>query len=183
MLALFAAGCVAAPPAGVEAAPRHLLASIRILESAFKGPISAKQGFFFYTHEEPGIAGPTLEGYEFRGGKQVDEFGGGSDSAKVIEAISRVGLQPFDFEQEVEAVTAGLRKESERRGEWFLEPQARDGAKWEVIISTGTGMFTLTAWNPRVVIDAYAPHSENIAKLKAVLDLLAQYYGQLIIGP
>jgi hypothetical protein len=176
-----AASCAAAPRA--EPARGNLFASIRITESAFKGPIRDKQGFFFYLHEEPGVAGPMLEGYEFRNGKQVDEFGGGSESAGVIEAIRKAGLTPFDFKREVEEITARLQREATARGESFIGPQARDGAEWEIVIATESGPFTLRAWNPRGAIDQYAQYSKNIAKLKTVLDLLAQYYGQLKLGP
>lgn len=161
---------------------RRLLASIIITESAFKGPIRRKAGFEFHVNDAPGLGGPFLEGEEYRDGKLVDSFDSGSRSAEDIEAIEAVGLAPFDFEREVSAVEARLKKEAEQRGEDYIHPGSRDGAEWEVVIVTRSGRFSLRAVNPGETIDVYAEHSENLAKLKAVIDLLALYYGRLRLG-
>jgi len=181
-ITLFAGGCIAAPPETSNAPQERLLASIRLTESASRGPVDKKHGFFFYVVVPPqGIIGPVLEGREFRDGRLVDEFGGGSGSADVIAAIEKVGLTPFDFDAEVEAITARLLREAQARDE-VLVTRGRDGAEWEVIVATSGGELRLRAWNPRDTINQLAPHSENIAKLKRVLDLLSQYYGDLKIG-
>ena len=183
LASLWLCACAAAlPAASKESDDDRLLASISVTNAAHSGPVRRRNGFFFYVRKEPGVAGPMLEGYEYRDGKQIDSFGGGSDSADVIAAIEKVGLVPFDFDREVQTLSARLGREAQQRGEPFLGAQARDGAEFEIVIETGSGRLSLRAWNPGVTIDAFASHSENIAKLKAVIDLLSQYYGRLKIG-
>lgn len=177
VIALFVvlvAGCAARPQSlPVESADYHLLASMR----------TGGSGFLFYVHSVgPGTAGPLLEGYELRDGRVVDSFDGGSESASVVETIAKIGLRPFDYDREVERVTALLRAQATARGEEFLAPGTRDGAEWDIQISTAGGKFALRAWNPGFIIDAYAGHSDHIRMLKATIDLLAQYYGRLKLG-
>ncbi len=43
-------------------------------------------------------------------------------------------------------------------------------------------MFSLRAWNPVAEVDSLAPYSENLAKLKAVIDLLVHNYGRYRMG-
>ncbi len=57
-----------------------------------------------------------------------------------------------------------------------------DGAEWEIIISSESGQFTLRKWNPSGDFENYAPFSDNIAKLVAVIKLLSAFYGEGRIG-
>jgi hypothetical protein len=172
------------PPASVDA---RQFASILMTRTASGAVVERKTGFVFSTEPIPtGTAGEViraLRGDEYRDGRRVESFGGGTESATFVASIANVGLVPFDFDAEVAQVTARLSREAEQRGDTFLEPQGRDGNEWEITIATQAGMFTLRAWNPRASIDAYAPYSDKLARLKAVLDLLAQYYGRLKVGP
>ena len=181
---LLLAGCAGQPETLPREAPDyHLLASILMTETAGSGPVKANTGYFFYVRTAPpNVAGPMLEGYELRNGAAVDSFGGGSESAAVVEAILNVDLRPFDFDREVARVTAMLKARAAESGEFFVEPQGRDGAEWEIAIVTASGKFTLRAWNPGFTIDAYAAHSDDIRRLKATIDLLAQYYGRQKLG-
>ena len=181
-LAVLLAGCASSQPAATASGPaRTLLASITITESAFKGPVRRKTGFeFLVVDAPPRDGGPILEGREFRDGKLVDSFDFGSSSTR-IAAIEQVGLTPFDFDREVADATERARKQAEERGETFLHG-ARDGAQWEIVIVTKSGRFSLRAWNPVAEVDALAPYSENLAKLKAVIDLLVQDYGRYRMG-
>jgi len=181
-IAVLLAGCASAQPAATTPAPaRTLLASITITESAFKGPIRRKTGFEFHVVDSPpGAGGPVLEGQEFRDGKLVDSFDFGSSSTE-IAAIEKVGLTPFDFDREVADATGRAQRQAQERGEVFLHG-TRDGAQWEIVIVTKAGMFNLRAWNPVAEVDSLAPYSENLAKLKAVIDLLVHNYGRYRMG-
>ena len=183
-IAVLLAGCTSVQPATTASAPaRTLLASIMLTESSFKGPIKRKTGFEFHVRDaEAGVVGPILEGEEYRDGRLVDSFDAGSSSARVIAAIENVGLAPFDFDREVSAVVARLGKEAEQRGEDFLVLGSRDGAEWEIVIVTRSGRFTVRTTDPGGTTEIYAEHSENLAKLKTVIDLLALYYGRLKLG-
>ena len=77
---------------------------------------------------------------------------------------------------------ARLEKEAKQRGEDYLHLGSRDGAEWEIVIVTRSGRFSVRTWNPGSSFDLYAEHSENLARLKTVIDLLAQYYGRLKLG-
>jgi len=159
---------------------RRLLASFLMTESAHRGPIKRKTGFEFYVVAGKGVGGPFLEAAQFRDGKVVDTLDWGSSSAE-IEAIERVGLVPFDFDREVEKADERGEREAVARGEHFFHG-SRDGATWEVVIVTSSGRFSMHAGNPTSEIDALAPYSENLAKLKAVIDLLTHYYGSYKLG-
>lgn len=160
-----------------------LLASILVVEDAHSGPSKGRTGVVFLVRELPTNAvGPVLEGYEYRDGKVVDAFGGGSDSRGVIEAIKRSNLEPFDFQQEVTSATARLRKEAEGRDEQLILGGSRDGALWEIVVLTEKGRLSIRERNPGGSIDAYAPYSEHLARLKLVMDQLALYYGRVKIG-
>ena len=162
---------------------RHLLASMTMTRSASKGPIHRKTGFEFHVVDAAPIGGgPFLEGEEYRDGKLADSFDAGSGAARVIEQIEKIGLAPFDFELEVSSVEARREKEAAQRGEDYLPLGSRDGAEWEIVIVTRSGRFRVRTWNPGASFDAYAGYSENFAKLKAVVDLLALYYGRLKFG-
>ena len=150
-------------------------------KSSFNGPIRRKTGFEFHVNASPGVGGPFLEGEEYRDGKLVDSFDAGSSSASVIEAIEKVGLPPFDFDREVSAVVARLEKEAGQRGEDFLVLGSRDSPEWEIVIVTRSGRFSVRNLDAGS-IDVYAEYSENLAKLKTVIDLLAVYYGRLKFG-
>lgn len=126
--------------------------------------------------------GPLLTGYEYKDGEVRALFGGSSDSARIVQAVRDVGFEPFDFRSEVGATTARLDREAQARGERFMAPMVLDGAEYEITIRTVGGVFVLKELNPGYTIDALAPHSTKIAKLKAVLDILAQYYGRTKFG-
>ncbi|HZP59480.1 MAG TPA: hypothetical protein VFB27_04075 [Opitutaceae bacterium] len=174
---LLLAGC-----AGIAPQPRgQFFASIKMMKGAFSGPTEKDTGFLFYTDDTSDAGRPFLTGYRIKNGGMEDVFGD-SDSAKVMDAIAAVDLEPFDFKKEVEEVTDRLNKEAEKHGKNLLLPFAFDGAEYEIVIMTKKGRFALRDWNPGVAIEACAPYSPKIAKLKAVLDLLAQYYGHAHFG-
>lgn len=156
----------------------ELLVSIELIEGALSGRPQGRTGFFFYVEDSPGIAGPRLTGYLYINGEIRDLFGGGSGSASVIKSIRAVGLEPFDFMAEVSSTAARLNAEAEARGERFIGPMVLDGAKYEIVVHTPTGPFRLKEWNPGPTINTFAPHNAKIAKLKALLDILALYYGR-----
>ncbi len=160
-----------------------LLVSIRFLEGAHSGPANGKTGFYFYV-EEPAadVMGPFLNGYEFRNGKMVEEFGGGSGSADVIAEIKKLKFEPFDYALEVEAVNARLKREAEKRGEEYVAGGTRDGAIWELIVVTSAGEFRLQDWNIGSEIEYYAQYSNKISKLNSIVNILMLYHGRMYIG-
>lgn len=159
-------------PAG-RAPEGVLLASVRLTEGAFSGQTQGNTGHFYYVRDSANGAGSRLTGYRYENGVVRERLGGASASASVVRAIRDVGLEPFDFAAELAATV-------ERHD--LMLPFTLDGAEYEITIRTSTGVFVLRAWNPGPTIDALAPHSEKIAKLKAVLDLLAQYCGRSQFG-
>jgi hypothetical protein len=183
VICLFAAGCSTAKREVVARLPLGtLFAEIRLTEGAFFGVEKGRSGFFFYVEEDNGIAGPRLTGYRYKHDSLVGVLGGGSDSRDTVFALRAIGFEPFDYAAEVKSCEARIQAEAKARGEQVFAPFVLDGAEYEIVIVTQTGRFTLREWNPRVSIDYYAQHSEKIAKLKAVLDILAKYYGLLEFG-
>jgi hypothetical protein len=181
-LCLLLAGCANLSFHRVQYKPKgNLLVSIRKTEGSFTGSVKRDTGYFFYVETEPAGSDPTLTGYHIVDGDIKEEFGG-SDSKEVLKAIAAVGLEPFDYQKEVQTVTARFEKEAQQRGEQYIAPMALDGAEYEIIIVIDKGKLSLREWNPGSTIDAYAAYSPKIAKLKKVLDILAQYYGRFKFG-
>jgi hypothetical protein len=177
-------GCAQPPIGHITARPPQgaLFAYVKVTGGLFDGRRKGDTGFFFYVENEPGIAGPVLSGYQYQNGELRDVFGGGSDSEKTVKVIAAVGFEPFDFKSEVELVVDRLTKEAEIRGKSFRRPQVLDGAEYEIRVVTTKGDFVLREWNPGYEIEFFATHSDKIAKLKSVIDLLALDYGHLKFG-
>jgi len=182
-ICLLAAGCstsirdvAARPPSGT------LFAEIRLTEGAFSGVEKGRSGFFFYIEEDDGIAGPRLTGYRYVHDSLVGLLGGGSDSRDTVLALRAIGLEPFDYTAEVKSCEARIQAGAKARGEQIMPPFVLDGAEYEIVVVTPNGRFVLKEWNPGASIDYYASHSDKIAKLKAVLDILAKYCGRLEFG-
>lgn len=163
--------CLATPPAE----PRGgLLASIEKVEG-WK-PIKRRTGWWFYAEKTTeNLAGPIVTGYEYRDGKLVDEFGGGSEPA-LFAAINEAGLEQFDFEKEAAIASKRLVDQAEAQGQEPVVAGVRDGARYVVTIVVSTGTFRYEAWNPGITSDNLAPASEKIARLKQVFDLLRGFY-------
>jgi len=179
---LLLAGCTTPHRSSSEEPVGTLFAEIRLTASAFFGVEKSRTGFVFYIEENNGIAGPRLTGYRYSRGERTQVFGGGSDSARTVQALRSVGLRPFDFAAEVKSCAARLEADAKLRGEEFIPPFVLDGAEYEIVVSTPDGLFRLKEWNPGFSIDYYSSRSPDIAKLKKTLDILSLYYGHLELG-
>lgn len=178
---MLCSGCAAVPAHEELPVPKgQLLASITMTASAHQGRTKRDARYLFYTDSPSNAKDRLLTGYEIVDAKIKDVFGGASDSANVTRAIAAVGLEPFDLQNEVKDTTVRLSKP----GKPFLGPVCvvGDGADYEIMIATERGEFSLREHEPGCTIEAYAQFSPNIGKLKAVLDLLAQYYGRTKFG-
>ncbi|HEX6638407.1 MAG TPA: hypothetical protein VF033_12190 [Steroidobacteraceae bacterium] len=152
----------------------ELLASIEMVEG-WK-PIERRTGWWFYAERTTGnLIGPRITGYEYRDGKQVDEFGGGSQP-DLFEAIYHAKLQAFDFEKEADIAHDRLSEQAAARDEVPFISRGRDGARFVVTIVTAAGTFKYEGWNPGDRADALAAGSEKIARLKQVFDQLRAFY-------
>ena len=153
--------------------PGRLLVSIEMREGW--QPIKKRTGYWFYAQPMTGnLAGPLVTGYEYRDGKRVDEFGGGAEP-DLVAAIEQLSLQSFDFDTEVAAARRRLAAKATDSG--HIEVcGVRDGARWEVTVHSPTGKFRLDAWNPGATADCLAPHSEKLASLDKLFDLLRAFY-------
>ena len=172
--------CRVGPTKDLKIEPRgELLAYFKITEVALIGPIKRTTGYYFYVESEENVAGPFLNGYQYQHGKIIQEFGTGSDSAAVIEAIEQIGLEPFDFEKEIMVAEEKSKANPDPNGVWVL---SMDGTEWEIMIQTKKGKFLSRIWNPGSEFKNYARYSANIAKLEQVLRILVRYYGEATIG-
>lgn len=180
---LVLAGCVGALSSDTKDSPRGtFFAEITRKQGAFSGAEKHRTGFGFYIEENDRAAGPTLIGYRYERGSRVRVIGGGSASREVVAALRAVGLRPFDFAAEVDACDARFQAAAKSRGEVYFAPYTVDGAEYDIVIATPSGEFSLKRWNPGPAINYYASYSADIAKVKRVLDLLAQYYGRVEFG-
>src|SRR5262245_52369547 len=108
---LFLSGCVDVSAQQEQPAPPgRLLASIKMTTAVSNGSTGSDTVYLFYVETPANVAGPLLTGYEIVDGKNKDVFGGASGSAKVIEAIEAIGLEPFDLQTEISETSVRLSK-------------------------------------------------------------------------
>jgi hypothetical protein len=182
-LCLLLAGCAGSSfRTWIQDKPQgNLLVSMRKIERDSTGSIEHDAGYFFYVETEPARLGPALTAYHIvdRDRREYPLVGGRLDSKDVVKAIAALGLEPFDFQKEVQTVTTRLEKEAEQRGGGFFRVTDPSGTEYEIVIMTYKGKFYLRERDALSTIDAYAVYSPKIAKLKTVIDILAKYYGPL----
>jgi hypothetical protein len=156
------------PPRG------EMLAAMKMIGNPFVGP---ERGFFFYLQRIPG-SGSVLSVYEYRNGKIVDVVDRGTvETGEFLSRLAAIGFKPFDYDAEVERAEAAKRSARDD-----VDTIVLDGAEWEVTIATDAGRFAVRKLNPSGDFANYAPYSEDIAKLMAVVELLSDQYGKGKIG-
>lgn len=145
----------------------ELMFSIRETQGAFNGATEKETGIFFHL-DDAGI----ITGYVAEAGRRT-EFIPGNEmaSSRLRFDLREIGFEAFDFKSEVRSIKEAMRA----RGE--IGPMTLDGAEYEIRFVFEGVDYTLTEWNPRTEIDAYATMSPQIARLKAVLDRFARHYG------
>lgn len=154
--------------------------AIEMTEDAFTGPSKAKNGVFFYSVDPgEGVSGPILEIYFVRNGKVTQYTDGGSTSSETIEAVRKIGFQPFDYGKEKSRLDTLLKKQAERKGQQYYPPIVLDGCEYRITYDLDGVKFSMTEWNPGSDIYFYADHSNKFRKLRDVLNELCIYYGRL----
>jgi hypothetical protein len=153
-------------------------------QDAFDGPTDKVFGHFLYIDDsEHHAVHPTVTFYEVRNGKITDVVGGGSgESEQFLNRLRSIGLESFDFNAEIAETNIRESKKAAMDDERFLAPFVADGAEYEITYSFDGISLSFLAWNPGYSIDFYARYSPKIAKLKAVLDLVSEFYGRGRIG-
>jgi hypothetical protein len=168
LMGLFGSWAVATP----QNPPGELLASIEMIEGSF-APIKGRTGWWF--QREPSLAGGySVTGYEYRNGKLVDEFGGGSED-RLIDALDDIGLKQFDFDAAIESANQVMVSRAKEEAD-LVFPGVRDGARFRVTIATSAGKVVIEAWNPGSTADGLAPFNEDLSRLKRAFDLLRGFY-------
>jgi hypothetical protein len=170
-LIFFSSGCASWQPAPSGA----LLFSYRVVEGAFSGVPRHEIGtaFFLETPER------TITGYRYRGKKPLEILQGGSvESDLLLQALREIGFTSFNYEDEVQTVEKFLRENPTNS----TRVMTVDGASFEIKFAMDGKTFSMVRSNPRHDIDFYARHSPKIAKLKAVIDLFAEFTGKEIFN-
>jgi len=171
MVLLALAGCV------TEQAHRSsetALFSIRLTRGAFTGAAKKDTGFYFFQQADGGIFGEQR-----KDGIVTDVFGGGSqESAELRREIKAVGFELFDFDAEVRRVDDELAAKAKQEGREDTIFLTLDGAEYEIRFEFEGVHYVLLERNPGSMTDHYAAYSPRIAKLKALMDLFARYYGR-----
>ena len=180
LVSLLIAGCTA--PSVLTPRPTdQLLIAVEITETAFSGPVHGKSGFFLYLDDT--LGGPIVTAYEFRGGRVVDRTGGGSyESDEFLRAMDDIRFESFDYDAEIAEAAAEITRKEKEGAERVLPPFVLDGSEYKIEVRYRGSVVRLQKWNPGAEIDFFASHSTKIAKLKAVIDLAARYYGRSKFG-
>ncbi len=179
---LLATGCRS--PIGLEQEARgKLLFSIRETRDANDIVPKGINGVYFYIEDQElgDFRLRTITGYRVENGDVVDIIGGGSElSDELRRKVEQVAFVPFDFEAEVRRVDAlnAARAARDGHGETVTTPFF-GGWECEIRFVYGSVDYTLKRRNPLGEINNYAPDSPNIAKLKALVDCFATYYGEV----
>jgi hypothetical protein len=171
MVLLALAGCVTEP---AHRPSETALFSIRLTQGAFTGAEKKDTGFYFFPQEDWGILGEQR-----RGGIVADVFSGGPQkSAELRREIKAIGFEPFDFDAEVRRLDEELAAKAKQEGGEQTVVLWLDGAEYEIRFEFENVHYVLREWNLGSKTDHYAPYSPKIAKLKALMDLFARYYGR-----
>lgn len=164
-------GCAA--PAHAPGPRGKVVFSIRLTKGAFTGVPKGNTGVFFYEDDR------LITCYRMRDGDVIEVAGGGSDSTSALRGgLERIHFEAFDFEAELKTAAQRLEEKAKHDGTSILHLATLDGAEYEITYDFGRVSFRIQKWNPIPEIDYYAPHSEKLAKLKAVIDLFALNYGR-----
>ena len=111
-------------------------------------------------------------GYRLKNGRELESFGGGTFYSERLERqLEQIAFEPFNFDAEIARVDRELLGGAP--GVITL-----DGGEYEIRYVFNHIDYTLKGSNPGAKIEFYATHSKKIAKLKAVVDLFAAYYGR-----
>ena len=128
-------------------------------------------------------------GYVTKNGKVIDVcFDGYLESESFFLAFMKIGFTPFDYRKEILAVDSGITEQRKKALGTFLSDagtKSITGPEYEITICVpGPGNLTMVFRDaiPLRRIAAYALHSERFKKLKEVMDLVAQQYGNAKIG-
>ena len=140
----------------------ELLAYLQITNPTYYN----KEGYYFYK-ENRKDQNPTLYVYEYRNGTMVSMH-----ATEFFNDINSIGLEPFDYEKEIE-----LAKEKSDF-EWIT----LDGYELEIMINTNQGKFLIKTSNPGADLRECAKYSENLQKLVKVIKHLQLYYGESVIN-
>lgn len=170
LIALFwcDAACYAASESG------ELLFSFHTIESSSGGDSVKGVNFSFYVNK----AG-LITGHYIKNGSVRDVFGGGTDSSNALrKQLKSLAFESMDFEAELRTAVDSYREVTKQNGGNILVPTVLDGAEVEIRYNFEGVDFVLKRWSPQVEIDFYAPYSQKIKKLQALIDIFALHFGR-----
>ena len=166
------------------AEPRgEVIFSVTLLEGSRTGIHTNKTGIFFYLDDQGPKYGSSVAGYQFKDGKIVDVFGGGTyGSRELLENLNSIKIKPFDCQYEIETTIITQKENAKKNGTKFKMPIVLDGAKYKIYYSHNDVTVSLTDWNPSPKVFYLAEFNGNLHQLKEVIDLFATYYGRKKMG-
>ena len=174
LLLLVLAGCASWQPFPYG----DLLFSYHVTQGAFTGVEKKMTGIYFYQEKSGEIAA-----YRYEKGRLLDDINGRPlNRENLLREIQSIGFESFDYEEEIRAVDRIIAEEVRQGGPTLMRPLTMDGQEYEIKFALGSVNFAMKRWNPQPEIEFYALRSPRIAKLKKLVDLFAQYYGQSLFS-
>ena len=135
-------------------------------------------GVYCYAIKQKGVVGPFVDIYIVENGKVTEKVSQGSNGKYLLERIRKIGLKPFDFNNEVEKTENRLREEYIKMGRTYHPPTVLDGHLYEIIYELDDVKLKIQYSNPGDTISKLADHSENIGKLYEIYKELMLYYSE-----
>ncbi len=171
---LFLAGCASTQPSVPHGT---LLFYVKITNVALGKAPAGDTGVFLFSEDD------HVTAYEMRAGSVRATYSRDpAETASLSQDIAAIDFIPFDFEAEVKNATIRREARLKAAGKSALMRFDLDGSEFEIGFDGPKGKFVLRYWNPGSKIDDLAGDSENIAKLKRLIDRFAAYYGQSRFG-
>lgn len=160
--------------------------SVEVVECAMqpkaegtRGPKARTGVFYYYEEMGPSSYGPLVSSYKLTEGK-VDGLGGlGTvESEWFLKRLNALPVVSFDVQKEIDSTVASLRAEAQLNNGSYQPPMALDGCSFRIRYEFNGVSIDYTAWNPGLLIESLAPHSEKLKGLNALIELFAAQYGR-----
>lgn len=152
-----------------------LLFYVKITDVALKQAPRGDTGVFFYSSVIP--AG-FVQVYEMRDGAVRTSAGSDANqTAALMRDLAAIDLRPFDFEAEAKQADERKSARLKAAGQDRMVRFDLDGAEFEIGFNGPNGNFVLRKWNPGWLVQDLASDSEDIDKLRRVIDRFAAFYG------
>lgn len=151
--------------------------SIQMTGSSNTGEVDTLHGVYVYLNDNPSGDGKEVFIAVFRNGKEVANFGGGSNlTYRILSTIRNANLPNIDYE--------GLVKDTKERFsmETGISIDILDGAEYEIKVNYEETDMSLRMWNLIILFEHIAEHDPILERLNSVIEVVISEVGKDQMG-